>query len=120
MNNDSVLVLKELDEMIVKMEKACQIYRFNVKLAKELKVELPLELKNKMAGLAAMVNICEKVHYYKSNIDDILFGDWIKHHATTLEEITFTAKLINQYLDLKREVGSVEYFIPDELCGKWG
>lgn len=108
-------VLKELGEMIDKMNEALSIYRRNLKLAKDLNIDLPLEFKNKMAGLAAMVNICEKVHYYKSNKDGILFGDWIKHHATTLEEITFTAKLINQYLDLKREVGDVEYFIPDEL-----
>ena len=71
-------LLKELGEMIDKMNEALCIYRRNLKLANDLNVDMPLEYQNKIGGLAAMVNICDKVHYYKSNKNDILFGDWMK------------------------------------------
>ena len=111
-------VLEELNEMIVKMEKACQIYRLNVKLGRELNVELPLELSNKINGLAALANICEKVHYYNTNKDDVLF-EWLTLKAKpSVDESMIAARLLDEYLDLKRKVGEVEYFIPDELCRK--
>jgi len=116
MDNNSVL--KELDEMIGKMEKACEIYRLNVKLAKVLNVELPVELSNRIKALAALANICEKVHYYKTNKDDVLF-EWLTLKAKpSVEDSMIVTRLLNQYLDLKREVGNVDYFIPDELRRK--
>jgi hypothetical protein len=116
MDNNSVL--EELNEMIGKMEKACEIYRHNVKLAKELNVDLPIELSNRINALAALANICEKVYYYKTNKDDVLF-EWLTLKAKpTVEDSMIVTRLLNQYLDLKREVGNVDYFIPDELRRK--
>lgn len=114
-------LLNELSEMINRMNRTLDIYRANLKVAKELNVVMPLEYKNKMAGLAAMVNICEKVSYFYNFKDDTLFGVLVEtNDQPEPEESKIAINLLNQYLDLKHEVGSVEYFIPDELKGKWG
>lgn len=114
-------LLDELNEMINKMDRACYIYRCNVELAKKLNVELPGELKDKIGRLAIMSMTCEKVEYYYRSKDDILFGDWVRtNDQPEPEESELAINLLNQYRWLKYEVGDVEYFIPDELCGKWG
>lgn len=112
-------VLEELNEMVGKMDRACAIYRDSKNLAKKLNVEMPAELNNKINRLANMSTICEKVYYFYTSKDDILFGDWITlKDQPTLKERKISINLLNQYRALKNEVGSVEYFIPDELCRK--
>lgn len=112
-------LLQELDEMIVKMGKACEIYRPNVNIAKKLNVEMPVELKIKIRSLAALIEICENFDYCYRSKDDVLFGSWVtRNDSPTQVEISVVVNLLNQYLDLKHEVGTVDYFIPDELCGK--
>lgn len=111
--------LNDLNEVIIKMDRVFHIYRSNVKLAKELNVPMPLVLRNKMAALEAMCNICEKVHYYYSNKIDLLFADWVtEDEKPGIDEIRLAINLVNQYRDLKFDGCADDYFIPHELCRK--
>lgn len=112
-------VLEELNEMVGKMDRACAIYRDSKNLAKKLNVEMPAELNNKINRLANMSTICEKIYYFYTSKDDILFGDWVRtNDQPEPEESELAINLLNQYRTLKYEVGVVEYFIPDELSRK--
>ena len=118
MNNIYTDLIDELNEVIIKMDRALYIYRTNAKLTKELNVELPVSLKNKMAGLAAMSNICKKVAEYFTLKNDVLFGDWVSQKDEPLiDEINLAINLITQYRALRREGCVDDYFIPNELKG---
>lgn len=111
--------LKDLNEMINKMSKALEFHRNYAKVAKEMYVALPISLKNKIAGLAALNNICEKVSYFYTYKDSSLFGEWlISNDKPTQTEISIAIGLLNQYRWLKYALGDVEYFIPNELSRK--
>lgn len=118
MNNIYNDLIDELNEVIIKMDRALYIYRSNAKLTKELNVELPLAFKNKIAGLAAMANICEKVAEYFTLKNDVLFGEWeTQKDEPNIDEIRLAINLITQYRALRREGCADDYFIPNELKG---
>lgn len=118
MNNIYNDLIDELNEVTIKMDRALYIYRSNAKLTKELNVELPLAFKNKIAGLAAMVNICEKVSEYYALKNDELFGEWVtQKDEPNIDEIRLAINLITQYRALRREGCADDYFIPNELKG---